>query len=139
MNRWDEIKGAALDVANHVTQDPAERDALADDLVILIGHMLSGVGKVMAVDGEGAMNSTNCNDPDCDCKENGCEAEFRQQHTLYLAGESMQEATEQVVAETGATDLPRWEDLADNKYGWNPKCRVCGLRQVHKMDCGGAS
>lgn len=39
MGMYEEIKAQALDVAQHVTDDPAKRDMLANDLIELVGMM----------------------------------------------------------------------------------------------------
>lgn len=148
MNRWDEIKASALDVAQHITQEPAKRDALADDLITLIGHMIAAAGKGLAVKAEGSMNDVYpCNDPECDCAENGCRDEFRQQHTLYLAGEELQRAVSTVVDESVSANLARYETEPFPSPVWRPKCPDCGIRVgmpngglsgtpwVHRADC----
>lgn len=116
MNRLDEIKASALDVAQHVTQDPEKRAAMADDLIGLIGLMIQAVGKFVAAEGE-----SDLNDPE----------DFEDRvsaHTRYLAGEQIQRGATWAVEESVVADLARYED---SKYGapvWRPRCPECHVR-----------
>lgn len=128
MNRWDEIRAVALDVAQHVTEDPAKRDRMADDLLRLVGLMVAAVGKGVAIEGEDAVNGAYCNDPDCDCAKNGCHDRAAAGQVRCETGESMQRAADKVVEETTAATckLDRWKDTPG--AGWFPRCNECGQR-----------
>lgn len=146
MNRWDEIKGAALDVAQHVTQDPAQRDAMANDLITLIELMFSAVGKVAAGEGERDLNDAHdvefpwddgSFDPSPEAvaeAEAERAADVASAHTRYLMGESIQRAAEEVANEGRTADLDRWASMdrdhgkPGNRYGWHPRCAYCGER-----------
>lgn len=113
MNRLDEIKAAALDVAQHVTQDPAQREAMAADLIGLIGLMIGAVGKSLATDGE-----SDLNDPE----------DFEDRvsaHTRYLTGEQIQRGATWAVEESVAADLARYEDSKWGAPVWRPRCPEC--------------
>lgn len=153
MNRWDSLKGAALDVAQHVTQDPAQRDAMANDLLTLMGHMLGAVGKVVAGEGERALNEAHdMQEPWADgsyVPRTEQVAEFEAEkaeeataaHGRYIMGESIQRAVAEVVLEGRTADLARWVDMdrdygkPGNRYGWHPRCAHCGERGGHTSQC----
>lgn len=142
MNRWDSLKGAALDVAQHVTQDPRQRDAMANDLITLVELMLSAVGKVAASEGETALNEAHEMETPGDDATPEEVAEFQTDwreesasaHTRYLMGESIQRAAEEAGKEGRTADLARWADMdrdygkPGNRYGWHPRCAHCGER-----------
>lgn len=146
MNRWDSLKGAALDVAQHVTQDPVQRDAMANDLLTLMGHMLGAVGKVVAAEGERALNEAHdMQEPWADgsyVPRTEQVAEFEAEkaeeataaHSRYIMGESIQRAVAEVVLEGRTADLARWADMdrdygkPGNRFGWHPRCAYCGER-----------
>lgn len=116
MNRLDEIKAAALDVAQHVTQDPAQREAMAADLIGLIGLMVGAVGKSLATDGE-----SDLNDPE----------DFGDRvsaHTRYLTGEHIQRGATWAVEESVAADLARYEGGEWGAPVWRPRCPECRER-----------
>lgn len=127
MNRWDEIRAAALDSAQHVTGDPVGRDRLADDLIRLIGLMVGAVGKAVALQGEADIVDAHCSDPECDCAENGCKVDAEGAHSRYLVGECMQDGSVSVVSQSvkSGCDIERWGGDA-----WRPRCRECGVRPV---------
>lgn len=141
MNRWDELKGAALDVAQHVTQDPKQRDAMANDLITLVGLMVGAVGKCVAVEGESEMGSAYCNDPECDCAVNGCGRDAAEAHNRYLIGEQIQRQADYAAEESRTTDLDRWAGMdrdhgkPGNRFGWHPRCDRCGQRGGHTSQC----
>ena len=127
MNRVEEILAAARDVASHVTDDHATREAMAGDLIGLISLMIKAAGKSVAVAGESAMG---CNDPECDCAANGCNDEALQDHTVYLVGERLQDGARWI--DRSVRDRNGQLDYASD---WKPKCRECGRRGDHKLDC----
>jgi hypothetical protein len=49
MNRWDEIRATARNIASNVHHDPVARDAMADDLIKLVGQVIEAVGNGEAV------------------------------------------------------------------------------------------
>lgn len=119
MNRWDEIKGAALDVAQHVTQDPAARNAMADDLITLVGLMLGAVGKCIAIEGESDMgDARNAELPWGDGPEPDPEAvaeamseraeDMVNAYTRYLTGEALLREADHVATRAHSADLERW-------------------------------
>lgn len=131
MNRWDEIKATALDVAHHVTQDPAKRNAMADDLITLVGLMINAVGKGVAVDGEADLNDARTAafpwddgsfspTPDDECNA----------YTRYLTGEALQTQVDLVANEARNADLLRYD-----RPVWRPRCADCGERNGHAVDC----
>lgn len=126
MNRLDEIKAKALDAAQHITQDPAKREALANDLIDLIGLMVGAVGKYVAVEGESDLNRAE----DFADRVSG--------HTMYLTGERVQDGAKHAVAESMTADLDLYE-----RYGgqpvWKPRCPDCGVRvgMVDEVDYSG--
>lgn len=145
MNRWDELKCAALDVAHHITQDPKKRNALADDLITLVGKMVDGVGKVVAVEGESARNGMpneyEPTEPDDGSSDLEWQLDANSAHTRYLTGESIQRAAEEVAQEARTADLGRWDTFQRDyggpgqRYGWHPRCTKCGDRGDHTADC----
>lgn len=98
MNRWDEIQGLARDIASNVHADPVARDAMADDLIKLCGAMINATGKVVACEGEAAMNMGESDDADAAA------------HARYLVGERIQDAAREAVEESTnpKVDLDRW-------------------------------
>ena len=150
MNRWDNIKGAALDVAQHVTQDPKQRDAMANNLITLIGLMVNAVGKGVAIEGESDMNdvadwTAPWDDGSFDPNPEQV-AEFETEratdsakaHNRYLVGEEIQRQADHVAGSSRTANLQRWVDLGPG-YGWHPRCAECGERDGHMADCPGRS
>lgn len=97
MNRFDEIQGAARDVADWVCADPEQRNQMADDLIKLVSLVIQATGKGVAIDGEVAMNG-----PDAEADAAGAR---------YLTGESIQTAAAEALAESvnPEVDLDRYE------------------------------
>lgn len=116
MNRLDEIKAAALDAAQHVTQDERARVAMADDLIRLIGLMVQAVGKSVASDGESDLN-------DAEDLSDSVSA-----HTRYLTGERIQDGARWATTEAVAADLSRYESTRWGSPVWRPRCPDCGRR-----------
>jgi hypothetical protein len=140
MNRLDEIKAAARDVATNVHMDPVKRDAMADDLIRLCCLIIKAVGKDLACHGESEMNEaldwTFELDPedspeDTADKRAGFEADrhdaVQSASALYLAGERMQTGANWVIEKAGNADLERYSRPNGNEW-----C-VCG----HHPDCHG--
>lgn len=108
MNRHDEIQAKARDIATNVHQDPDKRNALADDLISLVALMMAAQGKYLASYGEGELND-HIDDP----------RESAKYHTMYLAGERMQESARLIEGECSNPDpsdpiarrggLDRWD------------------------------
>lgn len=142
MNRLDEIKGAALDVAQHVTQDPDKRKAIADDLITLIGLMFQAVGKGLAIEGEGDMNdvadwtapwddgSFDPNPEQVAEFETERASDSAKAHNRYLVGEVIQREADRTMELARTADLERWGD-----DGWHPRCPECGERPGHLETC----
>lgn len=116
MNRMDQIKAAALDAAQHVTQDPAQREAMAVDLIGLIGLMIGAVGKHVAVNGESDLNEAE-DFEDCESAQ-----------TRYLTGERIQDGARWTVEESSVADLSQYEDSKWGAPVWRPRCPDCGVR-----------
>jgi hypothetical protein len=116
VNRLDEIKVAALDAAQHVTQDDRARVAMADDLIRLVGLMVQAVGKSVASDGESDLN-------DAEDFRDGVSA-----HTRYLTGERIQDGARWAATEAVAADLYRYESTRWGSPVWRPRCPDCGRR-----------
>lgn len=97
MNRWDEIQGAARDIADWVCGDPADRNRMADDLIKLVCLVVQGVGKGVAIEGETSMNG-----PDSEAEAGGAR---------YLVGEDIQNSASTVLEESSnaGCDLERYE------------------------------
>lgn len=97
-NRFDEIQCRALDIAQHISSDPDIRQQVADDLIRLVGLMISSVGKSVACDGESDMN-----EPDD-------ESEHAAAYARYRTGEDMQSGSDYTVtnATTPEVKLERW-------------------------------
>lgn len=97
MNRWDEIQGAARDIADWVCGDPADRNRMADDLIKLVCLVVQGVGKGVAIKGETAMN--------------GPDSEADAGFARYLVGEDVQDGARTVLEESSnaGCDLERYE------------------------------
>lgn len=55
MNKTQRIKASAMAVADKLTLDPADREAVANLLIDLVGRMVESSAKCLAVDGEVAM------------------------------------------------------------------------------------
>lgn len=120
MNRWDEIQATARNIASNVHADPAARDAMADELIKLCGLMVAGIGKVVAIDGETAMNDSDDAELDTmsigytDAEVAEFEAEKASEHASayarYLVGERLQTAATQAVADATnpKVNLDRW-------------------------------
>lgn len=115
MNRLDEIKAKALDAAQHVTQDAAKREALADDLITLVGLMIQAVGKSVATNGESDLNEAE----DFEDRESA--------QTRYLTGERIQDGARWAVEESVAADPARYERHGGQPV-WKPRCPDCGVR-----------
>ena len=116
MNRLDEIKAAALDAAQHVTQDERARAAMADDLIRLVGLMVQAVGKSVASDGESGMG------------DSGYFSDIVSAHTRYLTGERIQDGARWAATEAVAADLSRYESTRFGSPVWRPRCPDCGRR-----------
>lgn len=103
-NRWDEIQGAARDVADWVCADPADRNRMADDLIRLVGLIIQGTGKGVAIDGESDMN---------ECRTFGEESpgDSTVAYGRYLVGERIQTSAQTVMDESSnaGCDLDRYE------------------------------
>lgn len=125
MNRFDEIQGAARDIAEWVCADPADRNRMADDLIKLVGLMIQAVGKGVAVDGESELNHVMNKSFELDSmsieysddERARLEAEFEQDkaldaakaHGQYMVGERLQDGARTVVEESMGADLERYE------------------------------
>lgn len=127
MSRWEEIKTAALDVAQHVTQGPAQREAMAGDLITLIGLMVGAVGKCVAVEGEAELGRVrNWVRPTEETPEEAAEFDTEQTtesakaHNRYLIGELLQTQADYVVREAKEADPPG-DVCCDTPYG--PDCK----------------
>lgn len=127
MNRWDEIKTVALKAAQHVTDNPAERVAVADDLITLIGLMVGAVGKGVAVEGEGELGRVlGWVRPTEETPEEAAEFDDEQNresdkaHNRYLLGELLQSQADYVVREAKEADPPG-DVCCDTPYG--PDCK----------------
>lgn len=112
MNHTDEIQATARRVADRYTTNPAQRDALADDLIKLVSLVVAAVGKDLAGHGERSMGELVDAEFQLDTesieyspfeeavKEGEWEAERRSdlavQHGLYLTGERIQEGARRV-------------------------------------------
>lgn len=59
VNRMDLIQATARDIASNIHSDPAAINALADQLIELIGQMINGVGKMVYSQGERDMNEAH--------------------------------------------------------------------------------
>lgn len=95
VNRYDEIQGAARDVADWVCADPADRNRMADDLIRLVSLVVKATGKSVAVAGESAMN--------------GPDSEDNASYELFLVGEDLQRAAGEVREESTGADIERYE------------------------------
>lgn len=95
MNRYDEIQGAARDVADWVCADPADRNRMADELIRLVSLVVKATGKSVAVAGESAMN--------------GPDSEDNASYELFLVGEDLQRAADEVREEATGADIERYE------------------------------
>lgn len=131
MNRWDEIQATARTIAEQIAPEAGDRNELADELIKLVGLMIGATGKVVAVDGEGAISDPD--DPSA--------------HGRYLVGESMQTGARTVVEEASGADLERYE-RAGLPPVWTPRppsdpdasCGTCHrfLRLGHFPGCSQA-
>lgn len=133
MNRWEEIKTAALDVAQHVTQDAAQREAMADNLITLVGLMMDAVGKGVAVEGEGELSRVRgWIRPTEETPEEAAEFDDQQNresgkaHNRYLIGEQLQRQADLVIREAKDAESDRYAVPADGvccdtPYG--PDCK----------------
>jgi hypothetical protein len=137
MNRWEKIKTAALDVAQHVTQDAAQREAMADNLITLVGLMVNAVGKCVAVEGEGELSRVRgWTRPTEETPEEAAEFDDEQNresdkaHNRYLLGELLQREADNVAKESRNADLSRYDAPA-----WRPRCVDCNERDGHAGDC----
>lgn len=102
MNRWDEIQGAARDIAEQIAPAPEQRDVIADNLIKLVSLVVQGVGKGVAIEGESAQNSA---------LKYGEETpgEAAAAHNRYILGERIQSAARDVLEESAGVDLERYE------------------------------
>lgn len=102
MNRWDEIQGAARDIAEQISPAPEQRDVIADNLIKLVSLVVQGVGKGVAIEGESAQNSA---------LKYGEETpgEAAAAHNRYILGERIQSAARDVLEESAGADLERYE------------------------------
>lgn len=55
MNKTQRIKASAMAVADMLTLDAADREAVANQLIDLVGRMIESSAKCLAVDGEVSM------------------------------------------------------------------------------------
>ena len=99
MNRTEEIRAKALDVAHHVTDDPFARSQMADDLIELIGLMVAAVSEDVA---RGEYEDTE-----------------NESLALHTVGRRMRQEVTSVVEESTVAHLPDWA----------PRCRECGKRE----------
>ena len=124
MNRWDEIRATARDIATNVHSDPDKIKAMADDLIKLCGLMVGEVGKGVAIDGEIAMNENGDGDPADSAR--------------YLVGEDIQRAAQTAIDDATGVDLERWTRPDPNGYvlpgdhGWT---YVDRRPDVARSDC----
>lgn len=138
MNRWDGIKSVALGLADNITENPAQRDAVANGLITLVGLMLEATGKGVAVDGEAELNEAHTwmFDPECTETEEEFKAdkdrELARAHNLFLAGEAIQSQARMVTEESIAADLTRWDVLDPTPAGCAECTRIGG---VHRVGC----
>lgn len=93
INRFDQIQGAARDVADWVCADPADRNRMADDLIRLVTLIVAGVGKSVAVDGE----------------SNISHGEDEAAHARYVTGERIQDGAREMAEGAAGADLERYE------------------------------
>lgn len=145
MNRFDEIQGCARDIASNVHADPVLRDAMADDLIKLIGLMINAMGKAVAIEGESKMNEVADWEFELDSMsieysseeeaEKLAEFEAEQQrdtvkyHGMYLAGEEIQDAARELVkdATNPKVRLERWREITPGTG-----CRCGHVPSVHQ-------
>lgn len=135
MNRYDQIQAKARDIAGNIHTDPAARDAMADDLIKLIGMMIDATGKHLAVHGESEMNDvsgwefeTDHEDTPESEAERRAEFEADQQYemitarSMYLTGVQMQSDAHTITVESTnpVVDLDRYHRVTGNEW-----C-VCG-------------
>ena len=93
MNRFDQIQGAARDVADWVCADPADRNRMADDLIRLVTLIVAGVGTSVAVDGE----------------SNISHGEDEAAHARYITGERIMDGAREMAEGAAGADLERYE------------------------------
>lgn len=156
MNRWDLVQAKARDIASNVHTDPELRDAMADDLIELVGMMINATGKIVAGHGERQMNDASdwtfepdtesIDYSDAELAEQKAEFEAEQRAeatlggTLYSAGERMQEAADEAVkAATNrkpdalgrgeGVDLERWRRPSPGD-----PCRCTHTAKAHAED-----
>jgi hypothetical protein len=122
VNRFDEITAAAMDVADWTCTYAGDRSALAEDLIKLITLIAGGIGKGVAVDGEGDIGQGDCSCDDPDACSGDCDQSLHdaKAHNRYLIGERIQDAARTVRAETAASDLDRY-GRAGLAPAWKPK------------------
>lgn len=102
MNRWDEIQAVARDIATNVHSDPEQRDAMADDLIKLVGLMIGAVGKGVAVSGEEQMNES------CEYECSHAECDRHEATARYTVGEDIQNRAREAVHDATSADLERY-------------------------------
>jgi hypothetical protein len=111
MNRHDEIQATARDCADWVCADPADRNAMANDLIKLVTLIVGATGKYVAVDGEGDIGQGDCT---CERPE-GCSGgctnpeHDAKAHNRYLTGERIQTAAREIEDASTRVDLERYE------------------------------
>ncbi len=147
MNRFDQIQSVARDIASNVHQDPAARNAMADDLIKLCGLMIAAVGKSVAIAGESATNEAHGDEFWLDTESisysdeevASLEAEFErdkelvvaQSHGMYITGERIQDAASATVTESTGADLERYEEGPHGRAVWqHTDRRPGGVRLV---------
>lgn len=117
MNRWDEVQATARNIASNVHADPVARNAMADDLIKLIGQMINATGKIVAIAGENQAN------------ESYDERQTDQGYAIYMAGERIQTAADEAVdsATNPRVDLERWQRPTPGD-----PCRCGHVTSVHE-------
>lgn len=132
MNRFDEIKCKARDIASNVHADPEMRDAMADALVELIGLMVQCVGNAVAIEGESSMNDPFYHDPEETPEEEAerrtsFETEQDKAHNRYLIGESIQDEARRTVESVKNSDVERYHRITPGS-----SCRCGHVKSVHE-------
>ena len=135
MNRHDEIQACARDIASNVHADPDERNAMADDLIKLIGLMINGVGKYVSVAGEVQMNEA-CGSVGAEaCDHDDCNP--HDASALMSVGERVESAATELSGNCQGVNLERYHE---GPYGGNPVWVHVDRRPVmfRHMDARGA-
>lgn len=123
MNRFDEIKCKARDIASNVHADPEMRDAMADALVELIGLMVQCVGNAVAIEGESSMNDVCDNAPNC----GHVECDTVQHKVTYSIGESIQDEARRTVEDVKNSGVERYHRITPGS-----SCRCGHVKSVHE-------